>query len=133
VIPLARRQGAATTAAIFAGLLLTVGLLPWILAAPAAVRVLSAVSLLAGVFLALLSWGLARSVRQDLHETALDAALVRIAPQAGCGHDHDPDELVVMDPDADQCPSGGACTHSCDTCALGQSHSDGGAASRSSP
>jgi multisubunit Na+/H+ antiporter MnhG subunit len=133
-VPLSRRQHAATTAAVFSALLLAVGVLPWILAAPAAVRLLAAMSLVAGLLVASVAWALARSVRQDRREAALDADLLEIAGRAGCGHDHDPDELVVIDADSDpdQCPSGGACTHSCEVCALGRSHSDGGA-SRSSP
>jgi hypothetical protein len=100
-------------AGLLATLLVAIGVLPWVSVASAGLRVMSVVALIAGLTLALVSWGLLASAGADLAEARLDAAVASTVADAGC--DHDPDEMHV----AGACPSGDACAHDCATCLLG--------------
>ena len=102
-------------AGLLATLLVAIGVLPWVNLTSAGLRVMSVVALVAGLTLALVSWGLLASAGADRAEARLDAAIASTVADAGCGHDHDPDEMHV----ADACPSGDACAHDCATCLLG--------------
>jgi multisubunit Na+/H+ antiporter MnhG subunit len=119
-VPVERRRHAAAVAGLLATLLAAMGVLPWVGDAPGAVRVFSIVALVAAVVVALVAWGLLASAATDRAETRLDAAIASAVAEAGgacdCGHEHDPDEMHITD--AASCPSGGTCTHSCDTCVL---------------
>ena len=104
-------------AGLLATLLVAIGVLLWVSLTSAGLRVMSVVALVAGLTLALVSWGLLASAGADRAEARLDAAVSSTVADAGfdCGHDHDPDEMHVADP----CPSGDACAHDCATCMLG--------------
>ena len=72
--------------------------------------------------LALLAWGLMRSISIDLADRDLDRAIESAVARSGgsmcdCGHDHDPDEMHVTD-SCKHDGSGAACAHDCDTCVL---------------
>jgi hypothetical protein len=102
-------------AGLLATLLVAIGVLPWVSLTSAGLRVMSVVALVAGLTLALVSWGLLASAGADRAEARLDAAIASTVADAGCGHDHDADEMHV----ADACPSGDACAHDCATCLQG--------------
>jgi len=111
-VPVERRRRAAAAIGLLATLLVAIGVLPWVSVASTGLRVMSAVALVAGLTLALVSWGLLASAGADRAEARLDAAIASTVADAGCGHDHDPDEMHV----AGACPSGDACAHDCATC-----------------
>ncbi len=104
-------------------LCLVIGILPWVGASSAGVRILAVVALLAGVVVALVAWGLLQSIsadRQRAEEAELDAVLIEAAGPAGacsCGHEHDPDELHITDA-CEHDGAGAACGHDCDSCVL---------------
>lgn len=118
-VPVERRRRAAAAAGLFATLLLVVGIIPWLAAAPGAVRALASIALVGSGLLGLIGWGLVTSVRAELAERRLDAAVADTIAAAGvsgpgcggCGHNHDPDTMDV-------CPSVGACQHNCAACLL---------------
>jgi hypothetical protein len=111
-VPVERRRRAAAAAGLLATLLVAIGVLPWVSVASAGLRVMSIVALIAGLTLALVSWGLLASAGADRAEARLDAAVASTIAGFDCGHDHDPDEMHV----AGACPSGDACAHDCATC-----------------
>jgi hypothetical protein len=113
-VPVERRRRAAAAVGLLATLLVAIGVVPWVDAAPGALRAMSIVALVAASLLGLVSWGLLASVGDDRAEAHLYAAIASAVGGLGCGHDHDPDEMHVA------CPSGDVCTHSCDTCVLSQ-------------
>ena len=132
-IPVAKRRRAAATVGLFAMLFVTIG----VVAATgrngsAAAPVFAGVSVGIAVVLALIAWGLVRSVSMDEAEHQLDAAILEALaerPEFGslcsCGHDHDPTELHIPDAahadHADACAHDGAgasCAHDCSTCVL---------------
>ncbi len=118
-VPAARRRRAAAVAGLLAALLVAVGVLPWVAPAPVVVRVLATLALLLGAFCALVAWGLARSLRLQRHEAALDAAVAEAVVASGrqtcdCGHEHDPEEMRVMP----ACERAQECDHSCESCVL---------------
>jgi hypothetical protein len=134
IAPEKRRQLAATLA-LFAMLFIAVGAVAATGATTATMKVFVAVALLVAVLLALVAWGVLRSVRLDVADRALDAAIEAAVRESGqqmcdCGHEHDPDELHFTDGDgqhvtgrsaATACAhdgSGTDCAHSCDTCVL---------------
>jgi hypothetical protein len=114
-VPVDRRRRAAAVAGLLATLLVAIGVLPWVSVASAGLRVMSVVALVAGLTLALVSWGLLASAGADRAEARLDAAVASTIAGFDCGHDHDPDEMHV----AGACPSGDACAHDCAACLLG--------------
>ena len=115
-MPVERRRRAAAATGLLATLLVAIGVLPWASVASAGLRVMSVVALVAGLTLALVSWGLLVSAGADRAEARLDAAVTSTVAHAGCGHDHDLDEMHV----AGACPSGDTCAHDCATCLLAQ-------------
>jgi hypothetical protein len=134
-IPIERRRRLAATVGLFAVLFITVGVVALTGTTPGTVRVFSAVSLTIAALLALIAWGISHSVRIDVAEQRLDAAIdeamaARRARGAtditcGCGHEHDPDEMHVVggrhDVTDDSCAHDGTgtdCTHNCVSCVL---------------
>jgi hypothetical protein len=123
-IPTARRRRLAATIGLFAMLFVAVGLVATTGTTAGAVRVFSGVSLAVAIILALTAWGIMHSIKNDLAEQRLDAAIEASIKDSGiqtcaCGHDHDPTEMHVTD--ADRCAhdgSGVGCTHDCQTCVL---------------
>jgi hypothetical protein len=118
-VPVAGRRRAAAACGLAAVLLVAVGVLPWTGSAPTALRVLSVVVLVVAAVAGLVAWGLLTSVRADVDEARLDAAVIEAVEAAGfggcdCGHEHDPDEMHITD----ACPSGDSCNHDCATCKL---------------
>lgn len=145
-VPIARRRQAAVGAGLFAALFCAVGIVA-MSGGDALVVVFGAVALLVAAVLALITWGVLHSVRLDVAERQLDAAiedaLAAGGHGCGCGHEHDPNELHVQHAGADQrgdtcehdgagrscehdgagvsCEHDGAgtsCEHDCDTCVL---------------
>ena len=121
-VPVAQRRRMAATLGVFAVLLLAVGIVsvagPDVPAAP----VFAVIAFVAAVLLALVAWGMLRSVRIDEADAQLDAAIVSAVAASGrqmcdCGHEHDPGELHVTDACAHD-GTGAACTHDCETCVL---------------
>jgi hypothetical protein len=118
-VPVERRRRAAATVGLIATLLVAIGIVSWAGSAPSTIRVFSTIALVAAVLLGLVAWGLLTSVRADLAESRVDAAIASAVASSGagcgCGHEHDPDEMHVTD----ACPSGDPCAHDCATCLLG--------------
>jgi hypothetical protein len=129
-ISIDRRRRLAATLSLFAVLCATVGIVATTGSTPGVVRVFSAVSLSSAALLALIAWGVAHSLKLDLAEQRLDAAIeAAVAARGatditcGCGHEHDPTEMHITDaePAADGCAHDGAgtdCAHSCESCLL---------------
>ena len=121
-LPIGRRRQLAATLGLFAMLFVAVGAVAATGRSTAAVRAFSAVALVVAALLALIAWGVLHSVRVDLAEQRLDAAIEQAVRTSGmtscdCGHEHDPNELHVTD----ACAHDGAgvdCTHTCETCVL---------------
>jgi len=126
-IPTERRRRAAATVGLFAMLFLTIGTVAATGRSSQAAPVFSAIAIVIAVFLGLIAWGLARTVRADLAEQQVDAAIEaalaerpEFASLCSCGHDHDPSVLHVTD-EPDTCAhdgGGAACAHDCSTCIL---------------
>ena len=95
-VPIERRRRSAATAGLLATLLVAVGVVSWVGAAPTALRVLATIALVAAVPVALVGWGLLTSIRADRAEARLDAAIAAAV--------------------ADACTSVAACTHDCAAC-----------------
>jgi len=83
------------------------------------------VALVIAVVLALLGWGVMRSVRLELDGRRIDAAIEEAIAATGssltdltcgCGHDHNPDELHVTDDPCSHDGQGHQCSQTCDTC-----------------
>jgi hypothetical protein len=129
-ISIDRRRRLAATLSLFAVLCATVGIVATTGSTPGVVRVFSAVSLSCAALLGLIAWGVAHSLKLDLAEQRLDAAIeAAVASRGGtdvtcgCGHEHDPNEMHITDaePLADGCAhdgSGTDCAHSCESCLL---------------
>ena len=121
-VPVERRRRAAATVGLIATLLVAIGIVSWAGSAPSTIRVFSTIALVAAVLLGLVAWGLLTSVRADLDESRVDAAITSAVASSGfggcdCGHEHDPDEMHVTD----ACPTGDACAHDCAACLLSTS------------
>ncbi|MCU1658406.1 MAG: hypothetical protein JWO57_3062 [Pseudonocardiales bacterium] len=123
-IPVDRRRRLAATLGLFAVLFVTVGTVALTGTTPGVVRVFSAVALAIAAVVALAAWGVAHSIKLDVAEQRLDAAIEAAVNErnggdlaCGCGHDHDAAEMHVTDVCAHD-GSGTDCTHSCDTCVL---------------
>jgi hypothetical protein len=127
-IPIDKRRWLAATLGLFAVLLVAIGAVAATGSGSAAFPVFSAVALVMAAGLGLLAWGVSRSVRLDLAEQQLDAAIESALAQrpeyaslCNCGHEHDPNELHVTDAPGDACAhdgAGAACAHDCSTCVL---------------
>lgn len=130
-IEIDKRRQVAATLGLFAMLFIATGAVAATGATTALIKGFVVVSLLVAVLLGLMAWGVLHSIKLDLSERALDAA-IEDAVQAsgrtmcGCGHEHDPDELHFVDGEGqhltgNKCAHDGSgvdCSHSCDTCVL---------------
>ena len=120
-VPLERRRHTAALLGLLAAFLLAVGVLPWLAETSLGVRVFAAITLAVALLVALIAWGLLHSTTLDaqrLAEAELDSTLMDVASRAGagCGHEHDPDELHVTD--AECAPTAPDCPHTCAGCTL---------------
>ena len=125
-IPVDKRRQLAATLGLFAMLFIAIGAVAATGAKTNVVKAFVAMALAIAVLLCLIAWGVLRSVKLDLAEQRLDAAIAdAVAARSSgslcsCGHDHDPSEMHFVG-DADACAhdgSGSDCSHSCDTCVL---------------
>ncbi len=124
-VPIPKRRQLAATLGLFATLFVAVGAVGMTGASPVVVRVFAAITLVVAALLALLAWGVARSVALELAEARLDRAIEETMRagdgqlSCGCGHEHDPDELHVTDEDGCRHDGTGAdCAHNCQSCVL---------------
>jgi hypothetical protein len=126
-----KRRQLAATLGLFSMLFIAVGAVAATGASTAVVKAFVVVALLVAVLLALIAWGVLHSVKLDLAEHRLDAAIEKTVASGGgsmcdCGHEHDPDELHFTDGPGQHltgqaCAHDGRgtdCAHSCDTCVL---------------
>ena len=124
-VPAARRRRAVLALTLMAGLFVAIGILPWTAPAPTGVRASAVAALIAGILIALIAWGLARSVRLDARHAAearLDSVLAAAGGGCDCGHDHGAEghDVTVVAPDCAGNGEGTECAHSCDACVLSQ-------------
>ncbi|MDT4913622.1 MAG: hypothetical protein QOC66_2750 [Pseudonocardiales bacterium] len=117
-----RRQFAATLG-LFSMLFIAVGAVAATGASTAVVKAFVVIALIIAVALGLMAWGVLHSVKLDLGAQRLDAAIEAAVVSRGgsmcdCGHEHDPDELHVVDDPCAKDGHGVGCTHSCDTCVV---------------
>jgi hypothetical protein len=130
-IPVEKRRHAAATVGLFSVLFVAIGAVAATGRTSAAAPVFSVVALLLAVLLGLIAWGITRSVRIDVADARLDAAIeatLADRPEyqtlCSCGHDHDPTELHVVDEDVHEqeaCShdgSGATCGHDCSSCVM---------------
>jgi hypothetical protein len=129
-VPIPLRRRLAATLVLFAALFLAVGAVAATGNGTAGASVFAAVALTVAVLLGLIAWGVHRSVRLDQDGARLDAAVDDVlaphggrAALCGCGVEHDPSELHIVDaePEEHVCSHDGAgvaCAHECDTCVL---------------
>jgi hypothetical protein len=127
-IPLRQRRRLAAVLGGFAVLFLVIGAVTVTDTSSAGLVVIAVIAFLVGLALALVAWGVFASLRRYGAERHLDDAVQAALAAHGqafacdCGHDHDPDELHVVDePAAEACAHDGTgtqCTHSCETCVL---------------
>jgi hypothetical protein len=130
-VPIERRRQLSATIGLFAVLFFAVGAVAWTGPPTLGMRVFVGLAFLVSLLLALIAWGVLTSVRRDLAEQRLDAAIAETlaakgALSCGCGHEHDPAEMHVSDASADgrasaDCAHDGAgagCAHDCETCVL---------------
>ena len=129
-----KRRQLAATLGLFAMLFIAVGTVAATGATTAMLKAFVVVALLVAAFLGLLAWGVLHSVRADLAERRLDAAIEEAVRFSGhrslcdCGVQHDPTELHVVGDEQRHLEDAGAscahdgtgtaCSHSCDTCVL---------------
>ena len=121
-IPVAARRRIAATLGLFVALFAAVAAVAATGRNTPAAPVFSGIAIAVAVLLALIAWGLVRSIRLDESEARLDAAIEATVTagggqRCGCGHDHDPGELHVSDACAHD-GTGQACAHDCQTCVL---------------
>jgi hypothetical protein len=125
-----RRQFAATLG-LFSMLFIAVGAVAATGASTTVVKAFVVIALVIAVALGLMAWGVLHSVKLDLGEQRLEAAIeAAVASRGGsmcdCGHEHDPDELHFTDGEGQHltgkaCAHDGTgtdCAHSCETCVL---------------
>jgi hypothetical protein len=130
-VAIAKRRQFAATLGLLAMLFIAVGAVSATGATTGLVKAFVVVALLVAVCLGLMAWGVLHSVRMDVAEQRLDAAIedaVRSSQRSmcGCGVEHDPDEMHFVDGEGQhlsgrKCASDGTgadCSHSCDTCVL---------------
>ena len=134
-IAVEKRRQLAATLGLFAVLFIAVGAVASTGATTGLIKAFVVIALAAAFVLALMAWGVLRSVKADVAGRRLDAAIeaaIAAAPGAmcDCGHEHDPDELHFVDGEgqhvtgrsaATACAhdgTGSDCSHSCDTCVL---------------
>jgi hypothetical protein len=134
-IAVEKRRQLAATLGLFAMLFIAVGAVAATGADTGVIQAFVVIALLAAIVLALMAWGVLHSVKLDLADRKLDAAIEAAVVASGrqmcdCGHEHDPDELHFVDGEgqhvtgrsaATACAhdgTGAECSHSCDTCVL---------------
>jgi hypothetical protein len=144
-IAVEKRRRLAATLGLFAMLFIAVGAVAATGAMDGLMKAFVAVALVVAVVLALMAWGVLRSVRLEAADRRLDAAIEAAVAASGrsmcdCGHEHDPDELHFVDGEgqhvtgrssAGACAHDGTgddCAHSCDTCLLASMRLDPAAA-----
>lgn len=115
-VPIDKRRQLAATLGLFAVLFVAVGTVSATGHQTAVLRVFTVIAFLVAVLLSLTGWGVIHTIKIDLAEQRLDAAIEAAiagrhgdaALACGCGHDHDPDELHV---DEGGATGAGACAH----------------------
>lgn len=125
-IPAERRRHVAAILGLFATLCVAVGVVATTGRTTGVVRAFSAVVLVIALLLALIAWGVMRSVKLDAEQArldeaidaALDEALAGSGVACSCGHDHDADEMHVTGAGCGHDGTGADCSHSCDPCVL---------------
>ena len=126
-IDVEKRRQLAATLGLFAMLFIAVGAVAATGADTGLIKAFVVIALLTAIVLALIAWGVLRSVKIDQVDRRLDAAIEAAVKARGgqmcdCGHEHDPDEMHIVDaPAQEACAhdgSGADCTHSCATCVL---------------
>jgi len=130
-IEIEKRRQVAATLGLFATLCIAIGAVAATGATTALIKGFVVVALLIAVLLGLMAWGVLHSIKLDLNERSLDAAIEAAVRSSGrsmcdCGHQHDPDELHFVDGEGQhltgvKCAHDGTgtdCSHSCDTCVL---------------
>jgi len=130
-IEIEKRRQVAATLGLFATLCIAIGAVAATGATTALIKGFVVVALLIAVLLGLMAWGVLHSIKLDLSERSLDAAIETAVRSSGrsmcdCGHQHDPDELHFVDGEGQhltgvKCAHDGTgtdCSHSCDTCVL---------------
>jgi hypothetical protein len=133
-IPVDRRRQLAAILGLFAVLLIAIGAVAATDDRSPVIKSFVVIALILGAVVAMFAWGVVLTVRTDLAERSLDAAIEdavaasgrRPTELFGCGHDHDPDELHFVDGEhshdaAADCAADGAgatCAHDCATCLL---------------
>lgn len=123
-IALQKRRQFAATLGLFAMLFIAVGAVAATGADTAAIKAFVVIALVLAAVLGLMALGVLRSIKLDLAEQRIDAAIAEAVRARGgsmcdCGHEHDPTEMHYVGEDA--CAhdgSGAECSHSCDTCVL---------------
>jgi hypothetical protein len=130
-IEIDKRRQVAATLGLFAMLFIAIGAVAATGATTAIVKGFVVVALILAVLLGLMAWGVLHSIKLDLTDRELDAAIEAAVKASGrsmcdCGHEHDPDELHFVDGEGKhltgiKCAHDGSgvdCSHSCDTCVL---------------
>lgn len=130
-IAVEKRRQLAATLGLFAMLFVAVGAVSATSASTALVKAFVVVALLVAVVLGLMAWGVLHSVRMDVADRRLDAAIESAVKATGrsmcdCGVEHDPDEMHFVDGEGQHlsgksCAHDGRgtdCAHSCDSCVL---------------
>ena len=127
-IPVGKRQQLAGVLGLFAVLFVAIGAVAATGADTAILEVFVAVAFVVALVLALIAWGVVRSITLDTADRRVDAIVEGAVADAvangspavacGCGHVHDPDEMHVTDDPCAHDGTGVGCTHSCDTCVL---------------
>ncbi|HZC69730.1 MAG TPA: hypothetical protein VE442_03460 [Jatrophihabitans sp.] len=125
-----KRRQLAATLGLFAMLFIAVGAVGATGATTPLVKAFVVGSLLVAALLGLLAWGVLQSVKRDVAERRLDAAIeAAVAARGGsmcdCGIEHDPNEMHLVGDEhgqsVDACDHDGRgtdCAHSCETCVL---------------
>jgi hypothetical protein len=123
-VPLSGRRRLAATLVLFAAMFLAIGAVSAVGPGTSGAPVFCAIALSVAVLLALIAWGVQRSVAIDVADARLDAAIEDTiaasgghAAMCGCGVEHDPNELHVTDACSHD-GAGAACAHDCQTCIL---------------
>ena len=122
-VPISARRKLAATLGLFTMLFVAIGAVAATGRGTDAAPVFSGVALGVAVLLGLIAWGVHRSIRIDLADRDLDAAIEQTMAARGrsmcdCGHDHDPNELHAVHAGCAHDGSGTVCAHDCETCVL---------------
>jgi hypothetical protein len=120
-VPIPKRRQLAATLGLFSVLFVAVAAVTATEPSTPALTAFLVIALVVAVILALMGWGMVNSVKRDLAEQRLDAAIDQVIGARSlctCGHDHDPTELHVADDPCARDGAGQGCTRTCDTCVL---------------